>query len=348
MKKNLCYLLILMAIAALPLTSCEKATQKEEATKHNAGSDSDQIENPGYDGLSWLQGGLVVVDEYGEVYRRVYGKPLDESQPDVISVLVKDYDAAENLFLSWVAPDKEAAKVEGGYDYNLTSAVGKAQGAVSFRAVDGEAGVLARMNVAEGTDLKHIREVNFVSAALWPENDEIEKVERGKIYYKKAYLFPGKNSRYDFESIPFYCLQGNDNGKEGILIWLSPDADNPRKHLDLVGYINGGCLYHLPTEAEAMKVLTLCKQQPSHWTHMLYTMKANGINWYPGDDGLVNSETGNQEFVLNAYHETWLGVDATKILDMDEEDVIIAAADTWTSPYLYRIIHIRIIPPYVE
>ncbi len=77
-------------------------------------------------------------------------------------------------------------------------------------------------------------------------------------------------------------------------------------------------------------------------------MKAHGINWYPGDDGFINSETGNQEFVLNAYYETWLGVDATKILDMEEEDVIIAAADTWSSLYLYRIIHIRIIPPYIE
>ena len=47
---------------------------------------------------------------------------MDESQPTVISVPVADYIAAEETFLDWVAPDKEATKVEGGYDYNLTDA----------------------------------------------------------------------------------------------------------------------------------------------------------------------------------------------------------------------------------
>ena len=35
----------------------------------------------------------------------------------------------------------------------------------------------------------------------------------------------------------------------------------------------------------------------------------------------MNSETGNQESVLNAYYETSLGVDAIRISDMDEVDV---------------------------
>lgn len=90
------------------------------------------------------------------------GQPLDASQPDVLSAPAADYAAAEQTFLSWVAPDKEATKVEGGYDYNLTSADGQAQGSVSFRAEEGDARVVARMTVTEGTALKQIREFEFL------------------------------------------------------------------------------------------------------------------------------------------------------------------------------------------
>ena len=125
----------------------------------------------------------MVVNDNGEVIRRVYGEPLDESQPDVLSAPVADYAAAEKTFLSWVAPNKEITKVEGGYDYHLISADGKAQGSVSFRAVEGDARIVARMTVAEGTGLKKIREFDFISRDLWPENAVIPKVEAGKIYF---------------------------------------------------------------------------------------------------------------------------------------------------------------------
>ena len=140
MKKNLFYLFTLMAVAAMPLTSCEKDLQKEEDAQHDPKSDSDQTKIATYDALSWLQGSIVVVDDNDKVIRRIYGKPLDESQPDVISVPVVGYGAAEKIFLSWVAPGKEAVKVDGGYDYNLTDADGKDQGNVAFRVVEDEDG----------------------------------------------------------------------------------------------------------------------------------------------------------------------------------------------------------------
>ena len=94
------------------------------------------------------------------------GQPLDASQPDVLSAPAADYAAAEQTFLSWVAPDKEATKVEGSYDYNLTSADSQAQGSVSFRAREGDARVVARMTVTEGTALKQIREFEFLEHRL--------------------------------------------------------------------------------------------------------------------------------------------------------------------------------------
>ena len=124
MKKNWFCLLLLMAVAVMPLTSCDKEDipQPEEILKHDPESDADQSTVEAYDALEWLQGCIVLVDNKNEIIRRINGKPLDESQPTVISVPVADYIAAEETFLDWVAPDKEATKVEGGYDYNLTDA----------------------------------------------------------------------------------------------------------------------------------------------------------------------------------------------------------------------------------
>ena len=175
----------MIAVAVMPLTSCEKdkVPQKEEQGQHDPASDADQTPITAFDALSWLQGSLVVVDDNGEVIRRVYGEPLDESRPDVLSAPVADYAAAEKTFLSWVAPNNEVTKVEGGYDYRLISADGKAQGSVSFRAVEGDARIVARMTVTEGTNLKKVREFDFISRDLWPENAVIPKVEAGKIYF---------------------------------------------------------------------------------------------------------------------------------------------------------------------
>ena len=266
MKKNLFYLFMLMAVAAMPLSSCEKDPEKEGDAQHDPKSDSDQTKIATYDALSWLQGSIVVVDDNDKVIRRIYGKPLDESQPDVISVPVAGYGAAEIIFLSWVAPDKETVKVDGGYDYMLTDAKGKDQGSVSFRAVDGEPGVIARMTVAEGTDLKHISEVRFIDYDLWPENAAYEKVEAGKIYQMEDYELKWEhlgwidNPEFNYKDpkltkLPFYCIQSNTDGKQGILVWLSPDLDDSGAHPRPYYYVREKAYNYLPTVPEARAVL---------------------------------------------------------------------------------------------
>ena len=49
MKKNLFYLFMLMAVAAMPLTSCEKENQEEEQQEEI------RIPITSYNGLEWLQ-----------------------------------------------------------------------------------------------------------------------------------------------------------------------------------------------------------------------------------------------------------------------------------------------------
>ena len=340
MKKSLFYLFMLMAVAVMPLTSCEKESQDEEQVE--------EIRLPitTYDALSWLQDNLVVVNENNEIIKRIFGEALDESQPDVISIPVADYGAAEKLFLTWVAPKKEATKVEGGYDYNLTDMNGQAQGSVSFRSVAGEAGVLARMSVAEGTDLKQISEVNFIDSKLWPENAAYEKFEAGKIYYRVGAvlrwtpgLFSNTFNGYKTDLLPFYCIQGNTDGQEAILIWISPDyEDDDYVYHPRNKYYLEDAYYYLPTEPQAQKVLNVYNNNKALWNKMLNEMDALGLQWSPQEKG-----SNVSEFMLQKYsriRETEL----IGCLDLDESVGEIYQVSVGGLFAYYRYMNIETIP----
>ena len=355
MKKNWFYILLSMTIAAVPLISCNSDDDdmpKTEDGLHNSDSDKDRIEITGYNALEWLQGCLVVVDDDGEIFRRVYGKALDESQPTVISVPVADYAAAETLFLDWVAPQKEATKVDGGYDYYLTDEVDRPQGCVMFRAVEGEHGIVARMTVAPGTDLKQISEVNFVDTDFWPENAATPKYEAGKIYYMDDYVLKWRDTfiGYGFvtptskTSLPFYCLQGNTDGKQGLLIWLSPDADDVLQHPRT--YYYKYALEYLATLEEGEKVIEFYNNNnQAFWNNMLKEMDALGYEWSAQD---WPNATGDSEFMIGYKTTPFVGIQVLHCLDLYGKK----AKMDWTmlegTYFQYRYIHINTVPPYVE
>lgn len=303
------------------------------------------------------------MDDNDKVIRRISGKPLDESQPTVISIPVINLAGAEETFLSWVAPGKDVIKVEGGYDYNLTDDEGKAQGSVSFRAMEGEAGVIAQMTVGEDTDLKQVTEVNFIDNELWPENDAIPTYLAGQRYkfvcaqYSSSLPLtemPGADielSDYwtleNLEEREFYCIQGNDNGKEAILIWLLPDTGGVSQHPDFFIKSNYREIDYpvykaLPSVAEAKKVLDYYLANKSQWIKMLREIDALRYYWSPRI-ALFERNTGNQEFLLGSIDKK---ENTIKCLDLDDGDGEIC--DVSCSPWLlfeYRYMHIRIFPP---
>ena len=354
MKKNWFNLFLLMAFAVMPLTSCDKNDEpkaEEVENQHDPESDEDQTEIKAYDALEWLQGSLAVVDENGEVIRRIYGTPLDASQPTVLSVAVNDLAMAEETFLGWVAPGKEATKVDGGYDYALTDAEGQAQGSVSFRAVAGEAGVLARMTVAKGTDLKQVSEVNFVDAETWPENAAVQRYVSGKTYKFKDEVYRWTSQRngninlttYKRE-LEFFCIQGNGDGKEAILVWLSPDVvqdlyvwDNPQCPV----YYKTEVYKKLPTVAEAKKVLDFYNANNETWKGMLEEMDYRGYQWSPYPNFLALTATRCSEFMLNSCDEKNRKI---KCLDLDAKKGEIRDV-SFSSFFYYRYMHVRIFPP---
>ena len=356
MKRNLFYFIILMAMAAVPLTSCEKDYQKEEPGQHDPASDADQIEITGYNGLEWFQNSIVVLDESGKPERRVYGEMLDPSDTTILSVCVSDLKMAEEIFLSWVAPDKDAKKVAGGYDYDMTDYDGTPQGSVAFRNADGNQGVLATVTVGADTDLKCFTEINFVSEQAWPENSSVEKYESGKTYVIRANRLQRQqhpiqsddpNDPYTCmfplpRDLTFFCIQGNTGGKEAILVYLSPDVNDRHAHGRPKDYIDYNAYKQCASLPEAEKVLKYYTENYEYWEAMIdYMEDVKGEKW---DWHLGTGTTGNEEFILNSYNEK----DGTiKVLDLDSKTGKIIDVDV-ESCFTYRYIYVRTFPPYIE
>ena len=244
MKKG--FLMMMAAMVSFAFISCEKnqESKDDEIGQHDPASDADQIEITGYNGLEWFQNSIVVLDENGKPARRVYGEMLDPSDTTILSVCVSDLKMAEEIFLSWVAPEKDVNKVNGGYDYNLTDYDGSPQGSVAFRNADGKQGILATVSVGANTDLKCFTEINFVSTQAWPENSSNQKYEQGKTYVIRANRLQRQQHPIQSDDpddpytcmfplpkdLTFFCIQGNTGGKEAILVHLSPDENARDAH----------------------------------------------------------------------------------------------------------------------
>ena len=360
MKRNLFYFIILMAFVAMPLTSCEKGQKGEEQGQHDPSSDEDQIEITGYDGREWFQNSIVVVDKKGKPERRIVGEMLDPSDTTILSVRVNDLKNAEDIFLSWVAPDKDVNKVSDGYDYAMTDYDGTPQGSVAFRNADGNQGVLATVRVGADTDLKCFTEINFVSSQAWPLNSSNQKFEYCQTYVIRAshlsieqspvqpndWYWEDGNLTCMVPSWPrdhtFFCIQENTDGKEAILVYLSPDVNDRHAHGRPKDYIDYNAYKHCASLPEAEKVLKYYTENYEYWEAMIdYMEDVKGEKW---DWHLGSSTTGNEEFILNSKIE----IDVTiKVLDLDSKTGKIIDVDV-ASCFTYRYIYVRTFPPYIE
>ena len=254
-----------------------------------------------------------------------------------------------------MAPQKNTEKVDSGYYYPLTDEDGKAQGGVSFRTVEGEAGVVARMSVEPGTDLKHISEVQFINYNFWPENAAYEKVEAGKIYNIDDYVLTWTEGTFsdDFntptkEALPFYCIQGNTDGKEGILVWLSPDSANKgniRYHHKTSYYAEDEAFKYLATISEINKVREFYDNNQAFWNKMLKEMDAKGMEWSPQSYG-----TNKSGFIFQSLYYPDIFVETIGCLDLNESKSNKYHLTVGRYPWFdyHRYMHIEIIPPVAE
>ena len=318
MKKLL--LMMMAAMVSFAFISCEKnqESKDDEIGQHDPASDADQIEITGYNGLEWFQNSIVVIDENGKPVRRVYGEMLDPSDTTILSVCVSDLKMAEEIFLSWVAPEKDVNKVNGGYDYNLTDYDGSPQGSVAFRNADGKQGILATVSVGANR--------------LQRQQHPIQSDDPDDPY---TCMFPLPRD------LTFFCIQGNTGGKEAILVHLSPDENARDAHGRPFEYISYNAHKQCASLPEAEKVLKYYTEYYQFWEAMIDIMENKGEKW---DWHFGLDTTGNEEFILNSYNKE---AGTIKILALDDKKGKISDVDLY-STYHYRYMYVRIFPPYVK
>ena len=154
---------------------------------------------------------------------------------------------------------------------------------------------------------------------------------------------PGRFSNtfngYKTDLLPFYCIQGNTDGQEAILIWISPDyEDDDYVYHPRNKYYLEDAYYYLPTEPQAQKVLNVYNNNKALWNKMLNEMDALGLQWSPQEKG-----SNVSEFMLQKYsriRETEL----IGCLDLDESVGEIYQVSVGGLFAYYRYMNIETIP----
>ena len=140
--------------------------------------------------------------------------------------------------------------------------------------------------------------------------------------------------------LTFFCIQGNTDGKEAILVYLSPDLNDRLVHDQPWSYVYWNAHKHCASLPEAEKVLKYYTENYESWEAMIDYMESLGYAW---DWHLGLDTTGNEEFILNSYDEK---AGTIKVLDLDRKDGKIedVSLGSW---FDYRYIFVRTFPPYI-
>ena len=216
--------------------------------------------------------------------------------------------------------------------------------------------MIARMDVAPGTDLKQISEVKFIDAELWPENDSYPKYIEDYTYEFETVCFVWhlnqSTGRYYLstkkENKKYYCIQGNNYGDEAILIWLSPDYNIENTNVYPTDYAQAKVLQYLPSVTDAEKVLKVFNEtNEKSWEYMMLRMDKEGYQWSPLSL-LDGHSTGNCEFMLNCVEDKGFWGEYIKYLDLDSQPGDISGWPTGINVWKFRHMRIIIVPPFKE
>lgn len=220
-------LLMLACAAGLMLTAC--TSNDDNPTADISTTPIDDTEEPGDytgdgtfvapDGLAWFMGHLVQTDSEGLLVGYVYGKPLDEADPTVLSVGVASAEEAEDIFRSFVADTLHVVSVAPGtVTYSPTDSLGRKQGEIYFTT--GGDGTIARITFSDDIAQDLVSQVRFIDRTLWPDN-AASVFEKGKVYFVRyVEVFDDPYAQI----IPYWTEEENGSSYRRY-VCLKPDAE---------------------------------------------------------------------------------------------------------------------------
>lgn len=166
------------------------------------------------DEVEYLQNKLVVLDDDGNIKERVFGRVLDESTPQTVSVGVDDFNEAKEIFASLFSPETEIS--EDSLKAQFTIGKGRAE----LNQVKGGDGVIGRADF-DVPGLKFVSSMNFVLNSAWPENDNVKGYHTlGSQYQYNGWKGKSRLTKGD-EPHTFVCIREYRNGIPALLVGMS-------------------------------------------------------------------------------------------------------------------------------
>lgn len=168
-----------------------------------------------FDEVAYLQNNLAVPDGEGNIKERVFGRPLDESNPQAVSVGVDNFDEAREIFAVLFSP---ATKIsDDGLSAHFTTVKGNAE----LKRINADNGIIARADFNVG-GLKFVSSMNFVLNSAWPENDNSKGFHTLGVQYQ--YCGWKDNHKWiakDDHMHTFVCIREYKNGIPALLVGIS-------------------------------------------------------------------------------------------------------------------------------
>ncbi len=202
-------LALCFAVSGSLMTACDDDDDDNKAPQEVSGPAT-------YDGLSYFQNNLVVVDEDGNfVSRGAYGEILNEADTTVLSIAVSSADEAKKIFKSWLPDGAECIENGNRLIYSPKSENGQSQGTI-YLTPQGDDITLATVTFDQGTNIKFVSQVNFIEKSAWPNNDE-------SIYPWGAIVTKGYPDGYTDEHTneKWVCIREAQGGTKGLLVSIS-------------------------------------------------------------------------------------------------------------------------------
>lgn len=203
--KQILYTLAALSLFSLAATSCSD-------NKGDEPSIPDAITNGAE--LDFLQNRLCILDEAGNIKERVYGRVLDESEPQTVSVGVDDFDEARDIFSSLFSSETHIS------DDGLLAQFSSGRGHAQLAMTDGTDGVIARADFAVD-GLKFVSSMHFVLNSAWPENEAIKGFHTLGVQYQYSGWSENNPGGKDDELHPFVCIREYKNGIPALLVGAS-------------------------------------------------------------------------------------------------------------------------------
>ncbi len=219
MKKVLLAALYLMGATCM-FVSC--SDDDDDSEKQIVESFS--VEN--FNELELLQNHLVQIDSTGARVQNVCGAALDESDTSLLFVGVENIEGAKEMFKGWFPENADIITTGNNMTVNLKDEERKSQGTVYFTTKESGSTVngmplFAEVTFAQGTAIKYVSKVYFVSKSNWPEND-ISPYHVGD--FVETFTANGTKRYFGI------CVKEKSAGQSGMIVGFSVNPEYTYKY----------------------------------------------------------------------------------------------------------------------